>query len=89
MSLKINEIKEFAANKADSVKNKLLCGIERLSKPHVKYDFDIVESIYADEDSQPIQQNSTKGSIKIRLCDIIIALTFIFAIFSIFSKNDN
>lgn len=89
MSLKINEIKEFAASKANNLKNIFLCGIERLSKPHVKYDFDIVESVYADEESEPIQQNSTKGSIKLRLCDIIIALTLIFAVFSIFSKNDD
>ena len=89
MSIKINELKEFAAAKTSSIKNKLLCGVERLSKPHVKYEFDVVESVYADEDSEPIQQNSTKGSIKIRLCDIIIALTFILAIFSIFSKNDD
>lgn len=89
MSLKINEIKEFAAQKANSLKNRFFRGIERLSKPHVKYDFDIVESVYADEESEPIQQNSTKGSIKIRLCDIIIALTFILAVLSIFSKNDN
>lgn len=89
MSIKLNEIKEFAASKANSLKNKFLCGVERLSKPHVKYDFDIVESVYADEDSEPIQQSSTKGSINIRLCDIIIALTFILAVFSIFSKNDD
>lgn len=89
MSIKLNEIKEFALSKANCLKNKLLCGVEKLSKPHVKYDFDIVESVYADEGSEPIQQNSTKGSIKIRLCDIIIALTFILAIFSIFSKNDD
>lgn len=63
--------------------------IEMLKKPFVKYDFDIVRSVHADEDSEPIAQDGAHGSFKIRLLDVVLALTFIVAIISIFSKNDD
>ena len=63
--------------------------IEMLKKPFVKYDFDIVRSVHADEDSEPIAQDGAHGSLKIRLLDVVLALTFIVAIVSIFSKNED
>ena len=62
--------------------------IEMLKKPFVKYDFDIVRSVHADEDSEPIAQDGAHGSFKIRLLDVVLALTFIVARVSIFSKNE-
>ena len=62
--------------------------IEKLKKPFVKYDFDIIRSVHADDESEPVSQNGVKGSFKIRLIDVILALTFIVAIISIFSKDE-
>lgn len=63
--------------------------IEMLKKPFVKYDFDIIRSVHTDEESEPVSQNGARGSFKIRLLDVVLALTFIVAIISIFSKNED
>ena len=63
--------------------------IEKLKKPFVKYDFAGVQSVYSDDESEPLTKRSANGSLKIRLLDVILALTFIVAIISIFSKNDD
>ena len=63
--------------------------IEKLKKPFVQYDFDIIRSVHADEESEPVSQNGAKGTLKIRLLDVILALTAVVAIISLFSKNDD
>ena len=63
--------------------------IENLKKPFIQYDFDIIRSVHADEESEPVSQNGAKGSFKIRLLDVILALTVVVAILSLFSKNDD
>ena len=89
MSLKFSEIKSFILGIKDKLAGNVNAYISKFKKPFIKYDFEVVESIHADEDSEPISQNATKVSFKIRLFDIIVALTFVFAIFSIFSKKDD
>ena len=78
MLIKLHEIKSYIAGR-----------IEKLKKPFIQYDFDIVESVYADENSEPLDRNGAQGSFKIRLCDVIIALTLLLAVFSIFSRKDD
>ena len=63
--------------------------IEMLKKPFVKYDFDIIRSVHTDEESEPVSQNGAKGSLKIRLLDVILAFTFVVAIIALFSNNDD
>lgn len=89
MSLNFNEIKGCAKNLLSKAAGVVSPYIEKLRKPFVKYDFSIVESVHVDEDSEPIEQNVEEGSFKIHLFDIVVALTFLLAIFSIFSKNDD
>ena len=89
MSLNFNEIKGCAKNLIGKIADVVSPYVEKLRKPFVKYDFSIVESVHVDEDSEPIEQNVEEGSFKIHLFDIVVALTFLLAIFSIFSKNDD
>lgn len=86
--MSFEEIKALATSTLSKIITFISNGIECVKKPFVKYDFSIVGSYHKDEGSESECTSESHGSIKIRLCDILIFFTFLAAVISIFSRKD-
>lgn len=88
MKLSLDEIQNAALSVVSKIKDFFSSIIERAKKPYVKYDFTVVKECHSDGEEAPDSASETKGSVKIRFSDVIIALTFIAMVVSIFKKKN-
>lgn len=86
--MSFEEIKALASSILSRMTSFIANGIECIKKPFVKCDFNIVGSYHKDEDSESECTSESRGSIKIRLCDVLIFFTFLAAVISIFSNKN-